>query len=713
MPEEQSLIKLPSMFPDHWTTCPYSLIEEITNGFSEENYIGSFQLGKVYRGDYEGKKVTVKISEDKSLIRPGAVARSFREESYMHKWLTESGLHDLHPNIVKCLCYTYLEGYFACVYDLNPLDTLHNLVTKVSFAWHQRIRAALGLANFLAFLHSFDLPLLVRNLDAAHVMIDQDYNAVLYDFSMLSGGYFTDRSFLIDEDSKGCHGYMDPSFDNHGKWSHKSDVFAYGVVLLGLICKRVCTEEDRLSPAPAPCVYEWAENEYKRSKRAKGSRSSLVDESLKENLLFKFEDGLKITKLAMQCIKRNPNRRPSMKQVVSCLLKLHIVQHDKEAVGFDHELFMEVALPNPLKDKFQDFKKWIIKDLYSHLSSWYHFGGIRRTVPFLPCPSIANKRTILIEAAKRHGKMQVFSYEDLSQFTDEFSVENFIGNYQFGKMYRGKIESRAVTVKILEESGIYLYPPGVGELTDELTLLRHPEFILHPTMVKLVGYCCEDENLGVVYDLDSLDTAQNLLKDDSFTWMRRIKVALGFGCLLEFLHSTDGRDLPYAVRNIHPSHIMVDKEYNPIWYEFGMFTGGILPLPQYKRLLNLHRFFGYNEFHPEGWSTESDVLAFGVVLLNLITKRPYKYPEGPLLDDWVKMYEEKIAGSDDKTKCSLVHASLEADPGFYSEDGPKITRLTMQCVENLTRDRPSMRQVVNQMLKLRIVRKHAKALGFN
>jgi len=61
--------------------------------------------------------------------------------------------------------------------------------------------------------------------------------------------------------------------------------------------------------------------------------------------------------------------------------------------------------------------------------------------------------------------MQVFSYEDLSQFTDEFSVENFIGNYQFGKMYRGKIESRAVTVKILEESGIYLYPPGVGELT--------------------------------------------------------------------------------------------------------------------------------------------------------------------------------------------------------------------------------------------------------
>lgn len=32
-------------------------------------------------------------------------------------------------------------------------------------------------------------------------------------------------------------------------------------------------------------------------------------------------------------------------------------------------------------------------------------------------------------------------------------------------------------------------------------------------MVKLVGYCCEDDNLGVAYDLDSLDTAQNLLRE--------------------------------------------------------------------------------------------------------------------------------------------------------------------------------------------------------
>ncbi|KAF7851127.1 hypothetical protein BT93_L4439 [Corymbia citriodora subsp. variegata] len=194
----------------------------------------------------------------------------------MHKWLTKRGLHDLHSNMVKCHCHTYLEGYFAHVYDLNPHDTLHNLVTK-------------GLANFLAFLHSFDPPLLVRNLDAAHVMIDQC-----------------------------CHGYMDPNVENHGKWSNRYDVFVYGVVLLCLICKRVYTE-DRLGPAPAPCVYKWAKNEY-RSKPAKGSRkfiSSLVDESLKESLPFKFHNGLKITKLAMQCIKRNPHSRPSMKQVVS------------------------------------------------------------------------------------------------------------------------------------------------------------------------------------------------------------------------------------------------------------------------------------------------------------------------------------------------------------------------------------------------------------
>lgn len=132
---------------------------------------------------------------------------------------------------------------------------------------------------------------------------------------------------------------------------------------MSLICKIVYTDEDRLSPAPAPCVYEWAEKEYKRSKPANGSskiKSSLVDESLKESPLFKFEDGLKITKLAMQCIKHNPHSRPSMKQVVCCLLNLHIVQYDKEAVGFDHKLFMEVTLPNPLKDKFRGNQEFFI-----------------------------------------------------------------------------------------------------------------------------------------------------------------------------------------------------------------------------------------------------------------------------------------------------------------------------------------------------------------
>ncbi|KAK9285828.1 hypothetical protein L1049_025029 [Liquidambar formosana] len=46
---------------------------------------------------------------------------------------------------------------------------------------------------------------------------------------------------------------------------------------------------------------------------------------------------------------------------------------------------------------------------------------------------------------------------------------------------------------------------------DEFIVLQHPNLISHPSLVKLVGYCHEGEQLGIVYDLRSMDTLQNLL----------------------------------------------------------------------------------------------------------------------------------------------------------------------------------------------------------
>ncbi len=105
------------------------------------------------------------------------------------------------------------------------------------------------------------------------------------------------------------------------------------MVLLGLITKRVYTEEDRV--ARAPFIYQWAQTQYK----PQTSKSSLVYQSLGgEPLFYHPSDGFEITNLAMQCVEYNPKKRPSMKQVVRRLLKLHVVRYHAEILDIDRML---------------------------------------------------------------------------------------------------------------------------------------------------------------------------------------------------------------------------------------------------------------------------------------------------------------------------------------------------------------------------------------
>lgn len=117
------------------------------------------------------------------------------------------------------------------------------------------------------------------------------------------------------------------------------------------------------------------------------------------------------------------------------------------------------------------------------------------------------------------------------------------------------------------------------------------------------------------------------------------------------------------------------------------------------------------------WTEAADVFAYGVVLLALISNEIVierdEDPDSLFAYEWAKdEYEERQSTSCfGGGKCSLVHASLVEDPFFYPSDGRKITKLAMQCVEDQRYNRPTMDQVVKCLLKLRVVRRYAKALG--
>ncbi|GLT86885.1 hypothetical protein SLE2022_049950 [Rubroshorea leprosula] len=683
---------------------PYSHddIEEITDGFCEENYIGKFQFGKVYYGivwededEDERVEVVVKIWEDNSIyeVRPGDNRSRLSDEVQLFQHFGE----DAHPNLPKLFGYFQEGERFGCLYEVKPLDALNNLIPKDSFSWPERIKVAVGFASILDFMHSHNPPHLIRNIDAAHIIIDVDHNPLLFDFSMISGGVLTDKKDILNQYVFGCYGYIDPSCIKGG-WTEKCDVFAYGVVLLGLISKRVYTDEDRTDLRPF--VYEWANSEYES-----GKKSSLVHKSLESGLFFHPADGVKITKLALQCVDHNPHKRPTISQVLTSLLELSIVCHHADTLGINQTAGGDAEMQ---KDELSGF-----------FSDSIHKERIldkRERMTTSIDESILNEGQRMLTSIQR-GKecavVQVYSYKDLSLFTNGFREENFIGKFHFGKVYVGEIEGKMVTVKIWDsESEVYEVSSieNEGRLMDELVLLQHPELISHPNLVNLMGYCYEGQNLGVVYNLEPLDTLHNLLLKDTFTWSERIRAALEFARLLKFLHADTPHSRQYLVRNIAAAHLILDQDHNLKLFDFGMISGGIFP-DRTKRREYVRGCIGYIDFElgRGSWSEASDVFSFGIVLIGLVSKRVCTEEEEasgePFLDEWLNsQYDEKTSELGfDKTQFSIVHESLKGDPGFCSNDGVAITKLAMQCVKGKF-DRPTMKQVVKQLLNLSIVR---------
>ncbi|KAL3350340.1 hypothetical protein AABB24_023034 [Solanum stoloniferum] len=300
-----------------------------------------------------------------------------------------------------------------------------------------------------------------------------------------------------------------------------------------------------------------------------------------------------------------------------------------------------------------------------------------------------------------------FTSEELSRFTSQFSSKNLIGLTYFGKLYRGKMPiasdqdkvTKDVTVKILVDDernyGFRIHDDELPRLEDELKFLQAPKIRGNPNLVKVVGYC-RKEVVGVVYDINPLDTLHNLIFQDDFNWLRRVKTALELARLLAYLHD---RNQSYLIRNFAPSHIVVDQNFTPVLFEFGMLVGGVLGTTVDESDMRLGPF-GYNDpfyayYGPAAYNVKSDVYAFGISLYNLLSKRALdkeKYT-GCEIDKW--------AANEYKHRRSYVDKSLQDDTYFDRRDGRKLTELARQCMDDEQKKRPEMKEVFERLKGLR------------
>ncbi|WZZ13000.1 hypothetical protein YC2023_106089 [Brassica napus] len=103
---------------------------------------------------------------------------------------------------------------------------------------------------------------------------------------------------------------------------------------------------------------------------------------------------------------------------------------------------------------------------------------------------------------------QGFSFRELATATNNFKLENLIGEGGFGRVYKGKLDKtgQVVAVKQLDRNGLQ----GQKEFLVEVLMLS---LLHHSNLVNLIGYCADGDQRLLVYEYMPLGSVEDHLLD--------------------------------------------------------------------------------------------------------------------------------------------------------------------------------------------------------
>ncbi|GKV00391.1 hypothetical protein SLEP1_g13084 [Rubroshorea leprosula] len=293
-----------------------------------------------------------------------------------------------------------------------------------------------------------------------------------------------------------------------------------------------------------------------------------------------------------------------------------------------------------------------------------------------------------------YSNVDNFTYEEMRLATKQFRPDYILGEGGFGVVYKGIIDenvrpgykSTAVAIKELNPDGFQ----GDREWLTEVIFLGQ---LSHPNLVKLIGYCCEDEHRLLVYEyLANGSLEKHLFRrvGCTLTWSKRMKIALHAARGLAVLHGAE-RSIIY--RDFKTSNILLDEDFNAKLSDFGLAKDG--PMGDQTHVsTRVMGTYGYAapEYVMTGHLTaRSDVYGFGVVLLEMLLGRRAMDKSRPSREHNLVEWARPLLNNNKKV-LRILDPRIE---GQYSgRAAMKVASLAYQCLSQNPKGRPPMNQVV-------------------
>ncbi|CAI8593574.1 unnamed protein product [Vicia faba] len=302
------------------------VIEAVSDNFSKDNYIGKGGFGKVYKGTLlDGRQVAIK----RLSINSKQGVEEFKNEVLLIAKLQ-------HRNLVTFIGFCLEEHEKILIYEFVPNKSLDYFLfdsqCKKSLTWVERFNIIGGIIRGILYMHELSrLKVIHRDLKPSNILLDENMIPKISDFGLA-------RIVEISQDKRttkriiGTYGYMPPEYAMFGKYSEKSDIYSFGVMLLEIIAGRK-NMSSSMQYQDAEGVNGLLNHVWRQWKDQ--TPLSILDPNIEED--YSKIEVTKCIQIGLLCVQHNPDARPSIVTIASYLSSYSIeLPTPQEPIFFHH-----------------------------------------------------------------------------------------------------------------------------------------------------------------------------------------------------------------------------------------------------------------------------------------------------------------------------------------------------------------------------------------